>query len=285
MQLQTKTACLFPNPRKKLPVSSVRQVADKLLSLGWSVRVTDPACQSDAVPFCTPEDGFSGCDLAVVLGGDGTMLRAAHLACAHPGGRGQPIPLLGINFGTVGYMTELEIGELNLLDDLPDAPVEDRMLLDAFVTDANGTKTGPFLALNEAVVCRELPGKILKLTLNCDGHRVSSYRADGMILSTPTGSSAYNLSAGGPIIDPKLNAVVLCPLAAFTLSSVHPMVFSPESVLTIRAEGSAAITCDGKEIARLPEGGTLTVARSASALRMVKLKNVHFYEVLLRKLS
>ena len=255
MQLQTKTACLFPNPRKKLPVSSVRQVADKLLSLGWSVRVTDPACQSDAVPFCTP------------------------------GGRGQPIPLLGINFGTVGYMTELEIGELNLLDDLPDAPVEDRMLLDAFVTDANGTKTGPFLALNEAVVCRELPGKILKLTLNCDGHRVSSYRADGMILSTPTGSSAYNLSAGGPIIDPKLNAVVLCPLAAFTLSSVHPMVFSPESVLTIRAEGFAAITCDGKEIARLPEGGTLTVARSASALRMVKLKNVHFYEVLLRKLS
>lgn len=284
MQIQNHSVCLYPNTRKTLPPENVRAVADKLRSLGWAVCVTEKTYADDLLPFRMPEQAFAECDLAVVLGGDGTMLRAAHLACAHPK-QGEPIPLLGINFGNVGYMTELETGELHLLENLPDAPVENRMLLDVFVRDANGTVSGPFLALNESVICREQAGKILKLKLYCDGHEVSSYRADGMILSTPTGSSAYNLSAGGPIIDPKLNALVLCPLAAFTLSSVHPMVFSPESVLEICAEGSAAVTCDGKVVSNLAAGGRMTVSRSKSCLRMVKLKNANFYEVLLRKLS
>ncbi|MBO4366767.1 MAG: NAD(+)/NADH kinase [Clostridia bacterium] len=285
MRIQTHTVCLYPNTRKTLPAEPLRAVTDKLRTLGWTVCVTDKAYESDGLPFCAPETAFAKNDLAVVLGGDGTMLRAAHLACAHPNGQGEPIPLLGINFGNVGYMTELETGELQLLDGLSEAPVENRMLLDVSVKDVSGAVTGPFLALNETVICREQAGKILKLKLYCDGHEVSSYRADGMILSTPTGSSAYNLSAGGPIIDPKLNALVLCPLAAFTLSSVHPMVFSPESVLEIAAEGSAAVTCDGKVVSTLPEGGRLTVSRSPSCLRLVKLKNANFYEVLLRKLS
>ncbi|MBP5230595.1 MAG: NAD(+)/NADH kinase, partial [Clostridia bacterium] len=213
--------------------------------------------------------------------GDGTMLRAARLACA---GRSPGIPLLGINFGTVGYMTELEFSELGLLDGLRDAGVQTRMMSDASVSMEDG-ESGPFPALNETVVCREQAGKILRLTLKCDGHEVSSYRADGMIVSTPTGSSAYNLSAGGPIIDPKLNAFCVCPLAAFTVSSVRPVVFSPDSVLEISAEGAAVVTCDGKQVASLPRGGTLTVSRSRSELRLVSLKNANFYEVMMRKLS
>ena len=285
MEFRTNTVCLFPNPKKTPGEQAVRDVAQRLASLGLSVCVTDEACASGLLPFCPAGQVFSDCDLAVVLGGDGTMLRAAHLACANKRADGTSIPLLGINLGTVGYMTELEIGELDLLERLRDASIESRMLLDARVTDAAGTESGPFTALNEVVICRELPGKIIHLSLFCDGHEVSSYRADGMILSTPTGSSAYNLSAGGPIIDPKLNAIVQCPLAAFTLSSVRPMVFSPDSVLEITAKGSAAVTCDGKPVSHLPEGGTLTLARSQSALRMVKLKNANFYEVLFKKLS
>lgn len=285
MIFASNAVCLFPNPKKPISAEKVHAVAAKLRALGFNVSVASEGYASGSLNFIPAEEAFRKSDLIVVLGGDGTMLRAAKLSRANPKADGHPVPLLGINFGTVGYMTELEFGELDLLDGLYHAPLEARMLADAFVTAPDGTVSGPFTAVNEAVICREQAGKILRLTLRCDGYEVSNYRADGMIFSTPTGSSAYNLSAGGPIIDPKLNAFSVCPLAAFTLASVRPMIFSPDSVLEVRAEGNAVVTCDGKQIAALPDGGKLTVSRSEGELRLVNLKNSNFYEVLMRKLS
>ena len=285
MTFENDTVCLFPNPRKALSGTQVAAIGNKFRSLGFKTVVTGRDYASPDLPFEDAVEAFRTCGLAAVLGGDGTMLRAARLACENPREGGLSIPLLGINFGTIGYMTELEFGELDLLDGIRNAPLESRMLTDASVLSPDGTETGPFIALNETVICREQAGKILRLTLLCDGHEVLNYRADGMIFSTPTGSSAYNLSAGGPIIDPKLNALSVCPLAAFTLAAVRPMVFSPDSVLEVKAGGNAVVTCDGKQIASLPEGGTLTVRRSETELRFVNLKNANFYEVLMRKLS
>lgn len=285
MELTRKTVYLFPNPGKTLPAGPVQDVARILRSMGLRASVSDRLFASDLLPYLPIDEGFTSSDLVIVFGGDGTMMRAARFACARAKKPDETVPLLGINFGTVGYMTELERDELDLLNGLHHAHVQTRMLSDALVSFPNGTNTGPCLAINETVICRGQAGKIIRLKLFCDGHEVSNYRADGMIFSTPTGSSAYNLSAGGPIIDPKLNAFAVCPLAAFTLSSVHPMVFSPSSILEVAVEGDAVVTCDGKQVASLPYGGRLGVSRSASVLRLVDLKNTNFYEVLNRKLS
>lgn len=279
IELEFKKICLYPNPQKPVAKQDYEKIVRKLHSLGCTMTVTDSSYASEQIPFAKAEEAFPHSDLAVVLGGDGTMLSAARLA------RTTGTPLLGINFGTLGYMTELEIHEIDLLDNLQYATLENRMMLDANITAADQTVSGPYSALNEVAATKSDPGSLIRITLLCDGSEVSSYRADGMIFATPTGSSAYNLSAGGPIIDPKLNAVSVCPLAAFTLASVRPMIFSPESVLQLRIEGNANIVADGKQIASVTESGILTLSQSKSVIHLVKLKQAAFYEVLKRKLS
>lgn len=269
---------LYPNQSRPVRREDFATVAGTLAHLGYALFTCDSTFADNAVRYLPAEEAFSFCDAAVVLGGDGTMLAAARHA------RKTGIPLLGINFGTLGYMSELEISECELLADLPNARIETRMMLDV-TAEGDGIAAETHTALNEAAICRAKPGTLVTLSLYCDGSKVSSYRADGIIVSTPTGSSGYNLSVGGPIIDPKLNAFCVSPLAPHTLSAARPLVFSPESVISVCAEGEISVAYDSRLFPLLPHGGTVTIRRSENVLHLLKLKNAGFYDTLTKKLT
>ncbi len=269
---------LYPNQSRAVKRADFETVSGTLSRLGYTLFTCDQAFADECVRYLPTAEAFAFCDAAVVLGGDGTMLAAARYA------RKTGIPLLGINFGTLGYMSELEISECELLSGLQDASIETRMMLDV-TAEGEGVQAETHTALNEAAICRAKPGTLVTLSLYCDGNKVSSYRADGMIVSTPTGSSGYNLSVGGPIVDPKMNAFCVSPLAPHTLSAARPLVFSPESVISVRAEGEISVAYDSKLFPLLQSGGTVTVRRSESVLRLLKLKNAGFYDTLTKKLT
>lgn len=269
---------LYPNQSRPIRREDFDAVAGMLARLGYRLYTSDSAFAGESVTLLPTEEAFAFCDAAVVLGGDGTMLAAARYA------RKTGIPLLGINFGTLGYMSELEISECDLLRELDRARIETRMMLDV-TAEVDDVPAETHTALNEAAICRAKPGSLITLSLYCDGNKVSSYRADGMIISTPTGSSGYNLSVGGPIIDPKMNAFCVSPLAPHTLSAVRPLIFSPESVISVRVEGETSVAYDSRLFPLLPNGGVVTVRQSKSVLKLLKLKNAGFYETLTKKLT
>ncbi len=221
-------------------------------------------------------------DAIIALGGDGTMLNASRLAFR------KNKPIMCINFGTLGYMSGLENSELDMLSALRDGfSTEKRMLLDIKVI-RDGKTVAESTALNEAVISRQSDGEIAKIELICDGATVCAYRADGVIFATPTGSSAYAMSAGGPIIDTKLDAFCVCPICPHALG-VRAMVFSPNSVLEAlnnnRSECGNILISDGRRVCDLNFGDRVTVSKSNRTLELIKLKKDAFYETLYNKMS
>ena len=218
-------------------------------------------------------------DVMIVLGGDGTLLKAAR-RCSPAG-----IPLLGINLGRVGYMAELEINELHMLGRLIDGKynVESRMMLDAAIPGKSG-----MFALNDAVLGAESVFRMVDIELCCDGKIVNHYRCDGLIVSTPTGSTAYSLSAGGPVIDPCMDAIAVTPVCAHSLSAA-PIVFSASSVLEVRnlskRSPEMCLSLDGSEMFRVGYGESVRITKSPLSCGFGRLKDGGFYEVLRRKMA
>ena len=232
----------------------------------------------DAVQFVSDNEFYTVPEAMIVLGGDGTILRAAR-ACA--AGR---IPIVGINLGRIGYMAELELDELELLLGLCDGSytVEKRMMIEASLGSEK------HLALNELVLGGESVFRIVELELYCDGSLVNRYRADGLIAATPTGSTAYSMSAGGAIVDPRMEALLITPICSHSLSAT-PLVFSAESELLIKnvtlREKKLYISADGGEALELAYGDTVTVRRSGTTVDFIRLKKGGFYEALRHKMA
>lgn len=231
---------------------------------------------------CCGNDCGDGYDAIIALGGDGTMLNACRIAFR------KGLPILSINFGTLGYMSGLEKSELGLLAELKSGcRTEKRMLLDIKVY-RNEEIIAESTALNEAVIARSADGDIAELELLCDGSNVCAYRADGLIFATPTGSSAYSMSAGGPIIDTKLDAFCVCPICSHSLGA-RAMVFSPNSILEARNNdrtgGNNILLSDGRRVCTLEQGDVIKVTRSEHTLELIKLKKDAFYETLYNKMS
>ena len=250
--MKIKNVVLIPNKAKDCDGSYTEQVSNIFTSRGCRVEIGN----------ITPMT-----DLAVVLGGDGSMLRAARNASA----RG--IPLLGINLGRVGYMTETEIGDLGVLDRLFDGDyrIESRMMLDVIVPDERyGTRR--LVALNDAVLASGVVTKMIDIGVDVDGSAACRYYADGIIVATPTGSTAYSLSAGGPVIDPVVHCISVTPVSAHSLTA-RPMIFSSESKLEIfgcgRREGKACLTVDGGVGIMLPRGSRGTVKKSSRVTKLL----------------
>ncbi len=229
---------------------------------------------------CT--DGCNGrFDAIIALGGDGTMLRASKTAYR------EGTPIISINFGTLGYMCGLEKSEIHMLGALKHPfETEERMLIDVSVV-RNGETVAEATALNEAVVARRTDGAIAGIEFCCDGTAVCAYRADGVIIATPTGSSGYSMSAGGPIIDTKLDAFCVCPVCPHELGA-RAMVFSANSVLEVidrnRESGNLLLT-DGKTVCDLVPNDRVIIKKSKSTLKLIKLKKDAFYETLYRKMK
>jgi NAD+ kinase len=222
-------------------------------------------------------------ELAIVLGGDGTILRAAELV------RDGTAPVLGINMGHVGFLAESE------RDDMDDAVrrviardyrVEERLALDVRVKDAADSVVFETWALNEATVEKASRERMLEVVIEIDGRPLSTFGCDGVVVSTPTGSTAYNFSAGGPVIWPTVEAISVVPLSAHALFA-KPLVVGPEHAVAIellqRTDGAGILWCDGRRSHDLPPGARVVVRRSAFPVRLARLHPAAFTDRLVRK--
>ena len=236
------------------------------------------------------DDPLDGAELLVVLGGDGTILRAAELT------RGRDVPLLGVNLGHVGFLAESERDDLadtvqRIAD--RDYDVEERMTLDVTV-HVEGTKIADMWAVNEAAIEKANRERLIEVVLEVDGRPVTEFGCDGVVLATPTGSTAYAFSAGGPIVWPEVEALVLAPLSAHALFSrptqarcSRPMGGDPNSVAAVElvagAPGRALRWCDGRRSFDLPPGARVEVRRSSIPIRLARLARAPFTDRLVRK--
>lgn len=279
MDSQLDTIGIYPNPDKDPELRATREVIGALSG----VRLLLPERLSEYLPKCpnvepVPLERLSTEPQAmIVLGGDGTILEAAHLSI--PAG----IPLLGINLGRVGYMAELEMSELSLLERLvaKDFNIEERMTISV---DRGAKK----FAINDAVLGGCSLFRMVEIELYCDSKPVNHYRADGLIISTPTGSTAYSLSAGGAVVDPRMDAMIATPICSHSLNA-KPIVFSADSTLTLKnvTRGGEALTLciDGSECAELVPGESVTIRRAPERVKLIRLRDGGFYEVLRHKMA
>ncbi len=217
-------------------------------------------------------------DLIIAIGGDGTIMHIAKQAAA------SNTPVLGINSGKLGFLAGMEMDETHLLPHLFDGnyQTEDRMLLDVAVEGCEGI----YLAMNEAVVSRGALSRLVDLTVISSDNDVMRYRADGILVATPTGSTAYSLSAGGPVVDPRVPCMLLTPICPHSLYA-RSYVFKDDTVLRVQTENAREdtfLTVDGEAEVQLPAGGTVTVKRSPLTARLVRLKTQSFQEILQEKL-
>jgi NAD+ kinase len=243
---------------------------DEMRALGVDIEVVEPN-----------HDAAVGCELVLVLGGDGTFLRAAELA------RNASVPVLGVNLGRIGFLAESEAEAIDeVLEHVVarDYRVEDRMTLDVSV-HGDGEVIGQGWAINEASLEKGTHLGVLGVVLEVDKRPVSSFGCDGVLVATPTGSTAYAFSAGGPILWPDLEAILVVPNNAHALFA-RPMVTSPNACIAIEveAEGNdAVVVCDGRRQMLVPAGARLQVTRCATPVRWVRLDSAPFTDRLVRK--
>jgi NAD+ kinase len=235
------------------------------------------------LPALGEEVAIADIELAIVLGGDGTILRAAELV------RGGTAPVLGINMGHVGFLAEIE------RDDMDDAvrrvidrdyAVEERLAISVRVKDAAGAVIYRTWALNEATVEKASRERMLEVVIEIDERPLSSFGCDGVVVATPTGSTAYNFSGGGPVIWPSVEAMTVVPLSAHALFA-RPLVVGPEAAIAIellqRTDGAGILWCDGRRSHPLPPGARVVVRRSDDPVRLARLHPAEFTDRLVRK--
>ncbi len=267
---------------KKRAVEAAQNAADILTRSGARI-FTCADCPIEGTTVAqTAEEIIRGCDLTVTVGGDGTIIHNAKLAARYNK------PLLGVNLGRVGFVANLEPDELKELNKLltGEYRLQRRMLLDIAV-EQNGEERH-FTAVNEAVIHRDTLANMVDFSVEADGERIISYRADGMLFSTPTGSTAYSFSTGGPVLEPDMRCILLNPICPHALST-RPVVFGGDSVLYARAYPAAGFCCyltvDGQDHITLTSGDTITVKRSPMELSLIIIKEKNFYTLLSEKLK
>jgi NAD+ kinase len=283
---------LVVHPDRETSREAAQTVAAKFAAAGIGLRVTEEEVREliehdSGQSLCTmvaPHDHpAEGAELVLVLGGDGTLLRAAEIA--RPAG----VPVLGVNLGRVGFLTEADSDALEetvhrVVD--CDYTVEERMTLDVSVT-LDGAPVAETWALNEASVEKSSRERILDALIEVDGRPVSAFGCDGVLCATPTGSTAYAFSAGGPIIWPDVEALVVVPSNAHAMFA-RPLVVSRDSVITvgIDPDGSPAmLTCDGLRHIALPRGARVRVVSGRIPVRLARLWPGPFTDRLVHKFS
>lgn len=289
--MNDRTILVVAHARRDDTVHAARRVIAALTEAGVrpvlapedrdELATVDPAfAEVDALGPGAPVEEV---ELAIVLGGDGTILRAAELV------RAGSAPVLGINMGHVGFLAEIE------RDDMDEAvarivsrdyDVEERLALSVRVKDATGEVVYETWALNEATVEKASRERMIEVVVEVDGRPLSAFGCDGMVVSTPTGSTAYNFSAGGPVIWPGVEAIAVVPLSAHALFA-RPLVVAPEAPVAIelleRTDGTGILWCDGRRSHELPPGARVIVRRSSRPVRLARLHPSPFTDRLVRK--
>lgn len=257
------------------------ELAHWLERRGIAVDIDDAVAERQGNGALGRFDPKSEYDLVMVLGGDGTLLSVARDSDIQS-------PLLGVNLGYLGFLTDVRRNELYpaLMEVLAgDYEVEKRALLDVKLELKSGDAQ-TFRVLNDAVINKSALARIIELTLDVDDERVTTYRSDGLIISTPTGSTAYNLSADGPIVTPELPVVVLTPICPHTIS-MRPIVVSDKSTIAVgllTGQEEVYLTLDGQEGTKIAAGDSVTVRRSDAEVKLIKVTGRTFFDNLRDKL-
>ncbi|MEV6971348.1 NAD kinase [Hamadaea sp. NPDC051192] len=281
---ERRDALLVTHTGRKDSTEHARTVATDLLAAGFGVRVVEEEAEDLDLPGVTPVCGpeaAAGTEIVFALGGDGTFLRAAELA------RPYGAPLLGINLGRVGFLAEAEIHDLDqAVRDVVarEYTVDERLTLDVTV-ELGEIELASSWALNEVSVEKNARERMLELLVDVDGRPLSRYGCDGVVCATPTGSTAYAFSAGGPVVWPEVEALLLVPISAHALFS-RPLVTAPTSTFMITVEPyttGALLCCDGRRTVDLPPGARVTVRRGELPVRVVRLRPRPFTDRLVAK--
>lgn len=277
---------LAPNIARPDIVATVAQVVDECASRGIAVRMVEGSSEQvvtatgvETVPD-TPQ-AAEGCELVLVLGGDGTFLRACQYANA------ADVPVLGVNLGHIGFLAESEVSSLNgVVEQIAarDYRVVERMTVEATVIHGD-TVLARDWALNEVSIEKVSRQGVLEASVEIDGRPVSDYGCDGMLVSTPTGSTAYAFSAGGPIVWPELDAILVVPNNAHALFA-RPMVVAPTSRVAVETgvrSGPAVVVVDGRRLVDAPAGSRVEVVRGSRPVKWVRLDDSPFTDRLVTK--
>ena len=288
MTTRFKKIGLWGNLGEKEVVEPALEILSQLEALGLAVLIPD----QENIPMgfrgtsCLPADQLGAeADLIIAVGGDGTMLHAARRAAMYS------VPLLGVNRGRLGFLTDVSpelMAETIGAVLSGDYVTEVRFMLEAKITNANKT-IGPMLALNDVALKTVHAGHMQDFCTYVDGEYVNTHGGDGLIIATPTGSTAYALSCGGPMIKPDVDALVIVPIAPHTLSD-RPLVVRSSSQIVVRIEPrlesqSANVACDGEDLGEIGKEESLTINISKKNVKLLHPRGHSYYELLRSKLS
>lgn len=278
---------IVANWKRKDAVQGVASCVDALIRRGQRYILEERTAvwgnlRGDRIPLA---DIGKSCDLVISFGGDGTLLSVGRLVAANE------VPVLAVNLGGLGFLAEMDIGLMEAAIDaiLTDRfLVESRMLLGARIERLTGGAERDILAVNDIVMGPKAISRIVTVNAYIQNERLFTYRGDGIITSTPTGSTAYSLSAGGPIVDPRVDLLLLTPVCAHSLT-VRPLIIPPNLEVGIdvatRGKEEVVLTVDGQQSYALGEGDRVYITRAKKRLRLIRLEEKDFYSLLQEKLG
>ena len=281
--METKKIGFVTNIEKDPTLQETKKMVDFVLKKGFEVYVSENF--SDVHPdviATSSSEMYKSVDFVVVIGGDGTILRVARSAAIFD------TPILGINFGTLGYLADVE--KINAIDAIEkvlngDFTIENRMMLEPYV-ERGCVSHEINLALNEVCITNSVCSRMIKLSVEVNGEYFDTFRADGIIVSTPTGSTAYNLSAGGPILSPHTELMTITHICPHTLYA-RPFVIDGNDVVRIRVQSNynnVQMSCDGQSTVQMKNDDVIIVKKSRYVTRIIKTTNMNFYDILRRKM-
>lgn len=275
---------IFPNFNNDGVLQTCEEICKELDKLGveYSVAKCNESDETGTLPlFFDTNELIENCDIVIVVGGDGTTLNVAKAASLHNK------LTLGINAGRLGFMSGLERDELSLLNRLVsgDYEVEERMMINARLMSEKGTQD--FICLNDAVITRGDLARLIDVTVKSDGRVITKNRADGMIIATPTGSTAYSMAAGGPVVSPDNSCFVVTPICPHSLVN-RSIVFSSDKELEITVENdknnTSYLSIDGEKSVTVTKNSKIIISKSEYVAKLIKIKPDSFYEILNKKL-
>ena len=278
---------LTPNPYRDRNFKHVEQAVSILQKSGVETKICLPFDVDKSfelpgdVDFADLNKEIKNADMLICFGGDGTILHASKIATRYH------VPILGVNIGTMGFMAELEAGELSLLEGIAEGKysVEKRMMLHVTVRN-EGKELFNEVALNDAAITKGAVARVIQMSVECDGVEAISCSGDGVVVCTPTGSTAYSMSAGGPIVEPSARNIIITPICAHAFQA-KGIVTAPWRTVSVRlsklGRRNAFLSVDGGRAFRLNPDDVVTIRKAEQETRLVRLKDTSFYEILNNK--
>jgi len=278
---------VIPNLTREYAHKVTQEVISQLKKYDADILVADYAAEelsdTENIGFAPIHSAIEESDAVIAIGGDGTILRSGKIAASYSK------PILGINAGRLAFMAGLERHELDLLGNLISGnyKTDKRMMLDVMIFDESGMCVNRFNCINDAVFARHINRTIIEVAVESNGRLVNNYWGDGVIFATPTGSTAYSLSAGGPVVDPTIESIILTPICTHSLFS-HPIIFRSDERMRVYAtkddENELCVSCDGEPPITIGEGCSVVVQKAAITADFIRIKSDNFIEILNSKM-